>query len=60
MKTVAKDEVYGAVTVTADKGVEFQIRLSNAETKATTWSVTYMDRIVSHLEREIDSITLKE
>jgi len=36
MKTAAKEEVYGAVNMTADKRVEFQVCLSDAETEATT------------------------
>jgi environmental stress-induced protein Ves len=48
------------VNITADKGEEFEVRLSDAETEATTWSMADTDRIVSQLERKIDGITLNE
>jgi len=60
IKTAAEEEVYGAINMTADKRVEFQVRLSDAETEATTWSLADIDRIVSQLEREIDGITSNE
>jgi hypothetical protein len=60
MKTAAEEEVYGAVNIAADKRVEFQVRLSDAETEATTWSIVDMDRIVRQLEREIYGITSNE
>jgi len=60
MKTAAEEEVNGAVNMTADKPVEFQVRLSDAETEATTWSMADTVRIVSQLEREIYGITLNE
>jgi hypothetical protein len=44
----------------ADKREEFQVRLSNAETEAPTWSIADTDRIVSQLEREIYGITSNE
>ena len=37
--------------MTSDKRVEFQVSLSNAETKATTQSITDKDRVVNQLER---------
>jgi hypothetical protein len=46
--------------MTADKHVEFQIRLSHTETGATTWSIADTDHIVSQLKREIYSITSNE
>jgi len=60
IKTAAKEEVYGAVNMTAGNHVEFQVHLSNAETEATTWSLVDIDRIVSQLEREINGITSNE
>jgi hypothetical protein len=60
MKTAAKEEVYGAVNMMADKCVESQVCLSDAETKATTRSMADMDRIVSQLEREIYGTTSNE
>jgi len=50
MKNAAEGEVYGVVTMTADKCVEFQIHLSDVEAEATTCSITDTDRIVSQLE----------
>jgi len=46
--------------LTTDTHVEFQVRLSDAETEATTWSLADIDRIVSQLEREIYGITSNE
>jgi len=46
--------------MTADKCVEFQVRPSHVQKKATAWSIADMDRIVSHLEREIYGITSNE
>jgi len=60
MQTAADEEVYGAVIMTADKHVEFQVRLSDAETEATTLSLAAIDRIVSQLEGEIYGITSNE
>jgi hypothetical protein len=60
MKTAAKQEVYGAVNMTADKREEFQVCLSDTETEATTWSITDTDRIVRQLEREMYGITSNE
>jgi len=60
MKTAAEEEVDAAVNMTTDKRVEFQVRLSDAKTEATTWSIADMDPIVSQLEREIYSITSNE
>jgi len=60
IKTAAEEEVYGAVNLTADKRVEFQVRLSDAETEANTWILADIDRIVSQLEREIYCITSNE
>jgi hypothetical protein len=53
MKTVAEEEVYGAVNMTPDKREEFRLCLSDAETEATTWSIADIHPIVSQLEREI-------
>jgi len=60
MKTVAEEEVYGAVNMTTDQRVQFQVRLSDAETEATTWGIADTDHIVSPLEREIYGITSNE
>jgi len=60
MKTAAKEEVYGMANMTADKRVKFQVRLSDAETEATTWNLADIDRIVSQLDREIYVIKSNE
>jgi hypothetical protein len=60
MKTAAEQEIYVAVNMSTDKYVEFQVRLSNAKSEATTWSMAHTDHIVSQLEREISSITSNE
>jgi len=60
MKTAAGEEAYGAVNMTADKRVQFQVCLSDAEIEATTWSIADTDRVVIQLEREIYGITLKD
>ena len=60
MKTAAAKEAYGAVHMTADKRVQFQISLSDAAIEATTWNITDTDRIVNQLQREMYHITLKD
>jgi len=60
MKTAADDEAYRAANMTADKPLPFQVRLSDAETEATTWSLADTKRVTSQLEREIYGITLNE
>jgi len=46
--------------MTANRCVEFQVRLSDAETEATSWSIADTDHIVSQLEREIYGIISNE
>jgi len=60
MKTAAEDEVYGAANMTADKRLQFQIRLSDAETDATTWSLADTERVTNQMGREIYGITSNE
>jgi len=60
MITTAEEEVYGAANMTANKSVEFRIHLSDAETKATTWSIADTDRMASHIPRQIHGIYLNE
>jgi hypothetical protein len=38
MNTAAKNKAYMAANITANKRQQVQIRLSDAETEATTWS----------------------
>jgi len=60
MKATAGDEAYRAANMTADKRLQFQIRLSDAETGDTTWSFADTERVTSQLEREIYGITSNE
>ena len=60
MKAAAEDEAYGAANMTADKRLHVQIRLSDAETEATTWSLADTERVTNQLEREIYGITSNE
>jgi len=60
IKTAAEEEAYGTVNMTADKRVQFQVCLSDAEIEAATWSITDSNRVVNQLEREIYYITSKD
>jgi hypothetical protein len=60
MKTAAEVEVPGAPNMTTNLCVEFQVRLYNAATKATTCSISDTDRIGNHQERDIYGMTLNE
>ena len=60
MTTAAEEEVYEAANMTANKRVKFQIRLSDAETEATSLSIADTDRIANQLEREIHGVTSNE
>jgi len=60
MTTAAEEEAYGAVNMTADKRVQFQVCLSFAEIEATTWSIADTDHVVHQLEREIHGTTSKD
>jgi len=60
MKTTAKDEAYGAASMTAYMRVQFQISLSNAETGATTWCLADTEYFTMQLERSIYSFTLND
>jgi len=53
----AEDKSYGAANMTANKRLQFHIRLSNAETGATTWSMADAERVTNQIEREIYGIT---
>jgi len=60
MKTAGEEEAYGAVNMTANTRLQFQVRLSDAETEATTWSMADTDHIVSQLAREMYRMTSKD
>jgi len=60
MKTAAEEEAYGAVNMTTNKHVQFQVCLTNAEIEATTCCITNTDCIVNQLDREIYGITSKD
>jgi len=59
-KAAAEDEAYGAANMTANKRLQFQIRLSDAETEPTSWSLADSERVTNQLEREIYCITSNE
>lgn len=57
MKTALEKEDYGVANMTADKCVEFQVSLSDAESVATTWRIIHMENIVNRLKSVIYCIT---
>jgi hypothetical protein len=57
MKTAAEEEAYRAVNITADKRVQFQDCLSNAEIESTIRRIADTDRVVNLLQREVYCIT---
>jgi len=59
-KADAEDEAYGAANMTADKWLQFRLRLSGAETEATTWSLADTECVTNQLERDIYGITSNE
>jgi len=46
--------------MTADKRVQFQVCLSDAEIEVTTWSIPDTDRVVNQHRREIYDITTND
>jgi hypothetical protein len=60
VKTVTKEETYGDANITAHKPLLFQIRLSDTETEATSWSVSDMECVANQLERENYGINFNE
>jgi len=60
MNTATEDEDYGAANMTVNKRLQFQIRLSNPDTEATTSSSADTERVTNQLEREIHGITSNE
>jgi len=40
MQTAAEEEVYVGANITTNKPVKHQVRLSDADTQATTWNIT--------------------
>ena len=56
MKTAAGNKAYRAAIMTPDKGLQFQIHLSEGETEATTWSLAYSERVTSQMETDIYGI----
>jgi hypothetical protein len=53
-------EAYGAVNMITDNRVQFQVCLSDAEIKYTTWCIADTDHIVNQLESETYCITSKD
>jgi hypothetical protein len=60
MKAAAEDDAYRVANMTADNRLQFQIRLSDTETEATTWSLADTEQVTNQLEREIYGITSNE
>jgi hypothetical protein len=56
MTAAAKDETYGAAHMPADRRLQLQIRQSDSETEASTWSLADMEWVTNQLEREIYGI----
>jgi len=46
--------------MTADKRVQIQVCLSDAEIEATTWRIADTDRVVNQLKREIYCVTSRD
>ena len=59
-KTAAEDKAYGVAIMTADKQLQFRLRLSDAETECMTWSLADMERVTNQLESKIYGITSNE
>jgi len=49
-KIATEHKAYRAANTTADKRLQFLIRLSDAETEATTWSMADTERVTNQLE----------
>jgi hypothetical protein len=60
MKAATEYDAYGAAIITADKQLQFQIRLSDAETDATTLNLADTERVTIQHKREIYGITSNE
>ena len=60
MKTAAEVEAHRVANMTANKWLQFQNRLSAAETEATTRCLADMEGITIQLERENYGITSNE
>jgi len=56
----AEDEAYRVANMTADKQLQFQNRLSNAKTDATSWSLADTELVTIQLEKEMYGITPNE
>jgi len=53
MKTASEDKAYRVGNLTGHNWLQFQIRLSDAETEAMTCRLADMQRITNQLEGEI-------
>jgi len=60
MNTTAEYEAYGAENMTANKRVQFQVRLSDAEIEATTRRIADTHNVVNQLEWEIHCVPPKD
>jgi len=55
-----EDEAYGAANMTADKWLQFQVHLSDAEIEAMTWILADTECVTTQLQRGIEGITWNE
>jgi len=51
MKTAANDKAYEMANMSSNKRLQFQVRLSDAETEATTWSLADTEQVTNQLDR---------
>jgi hypothetical protein len=60
MRDTTENDAYGVASTSANKRLQFQIRLSDAEREVTTWRLADTEQVTNQLEREINGITLIE
>jgi len=60
MNTAGDDEAYKMANMATNKRLQFQIRLYDTETEATTWSLPDTEWVTTQLQRVIYGVTLKE
>jgi len=56
IKGAAEDKADMAANLTTAKRVQFQFRISNGETEATTWNLADQERVTNQLKRVIYGI----
>jgi len=60
MKTATEDDAFRAADMTANKQLQFQFRLSDAEIEVMTWIMADTERVTNQLQREIHGVTSNE